>query len=85
MVTLSLAEDKSAVKINAELLECLADEPDAKSYFDNLTPSHRNYFSKWIDCAKTVETKTRRIASTINAMVRKWDYGQMLRALKIKD
>lgn len=82
MVKLALTEDKSPLKINQELMECLADEPEAKAFFDSLAPGHRNYFSKWIDSAKTDTTKTKRIAATVNAMVRKMDYGQMIRALR---
>jgi len=82
MVSLSLVEDKSPLKLNPELLECLADEPEAQTFFDSLAPGHRNYFSKWIDSAKSESTKTKRIAATVNAMVRKMDYGQMIRALR---
>jgi len=44
-----------------------------------LAPGDRKYFSNWIESAKTDETKTKRIAQTINALSKKWDYGQMIR------
>ncbi|HEV8080945.1 MAG TPA: YdeI/OmpD-associated family protein [Chitinophagaceae bacterium] len=72
--------DNNPVKMNELLMECLADEPESLSFFNSLTPGHRKYFSNWIDSAKTDATKTKRIAQTINALSKKWDYGQMIRA-----
>ncbi len=62
-----------------ELLECLQDEPEALKYFNSLPQSHRNYFTKWIESAKTEPTKTKRIALVIKTLVRKMDFGAMLR------
>jgi len=75
----SIEVDDKPVKINAELMDCLSDEPEGLSFFNSLTPGHRKYFSNWIESAKTDETKTKRIAQTINALSKKWDYGQMIR------
>jgi hypothetical protein len=72
--------DNNPVKLNGALMECLADEPEGLSYFKELTPGHRKYFSNWIDSAKTDATKTKRIAQTINALSNRQDYGQMIRA-----
>jgi uncharacterized protein YdeI (YjbR/CyaY-like superfamily) len=60
-------------------LECMADEPVALQYFNSLPQGHRNYFTKWIDSAKTDTTKAKRIALVIKTMVRKMDFGAMLR------
>ena len=78
-VTLHLAADERELGINAELLECLQDEPAALDYFISLTPSHQRYFSKWIESAKTESTRTKRIARTVTALSRKQDFGSMLR------
>ena len=64
----------------AELLECMEDEPEALKYFNALPQGHRNYFTKWIQSAKTDATKAKRIALVIKTMVRKMDFGAMLRA-----
>jgi hypothetical protein len=61
------------------LMECLADEPEALKHFNSLPQGHRNYFTKWIESAKTEPTKTKRIALVIKTMVRKMDFGAMLR------
>jgi hypothetical protein len=66
----------------ADLMACLADEPEALAFFNQLTKGHQNYFTKWIGSAKTEPTKARRIAQAINGLTRKQDFGQMLRALK---
>lgn len=71
--------DNSPILPSAELIECLQDEPDAFKYFNSLPQSHRNYFTKWIESAKTEPTKTKRIALVIKTMVRKMDFGAMLR------
>jgi len=65
-----------------ELMDCLQDEPEALNFFNSLTKGHQNYFTNWIKSAKTDPTKAKRIAATVNALVKKWDFGQMLRALK---
>lgn len=81
-VAVQLAEDKEKVQPPAELLECLADEPCAKAYYEILTYGHKNYFTKWIESAKTEATKTKRIAHTIEALSKQMDFGAMLRSLK---
>lgn len=73
--------DTNPVLLNAELMECLADEPGSLSFFNQLTPGHRKYFSNWIDSAKTEATKIKRIAQTINALAKHQEYGQMIRSI----
>ncbi len=80
MVKVNLSEDKTEFVFNADFLECMADEPAAKTFFETLPGSHQRYFSKWIDDAKTVETKARRIALAVSALAKKWGYGEMIRA-----
>lgn len=79
MLNVKLTEDKEPFKMNADFMACLDDEPAAKSYFESLTGSHQRYFSKWIDSAKTDETKTKRIAKAVSALARKWGYPEMIR------
>ncbi len=82
MVLVKLEADDRAVQINAVFLQCLADEPLALEYFNSLPGSHRNYFSKWIESAKSDETKANRIARAVSALSKKWDYPEMIRAGK---
>lgn len=79
MVVVKITEDKAPFRFNQDFLECLQDEPVALAYFNSLTGSHQRYFSKWIDDAKTVPTRAKRIAMAVNALARKQGYGEMLR------
>jgi hypothetical protein len=81
-VVLKITVDESPVTFNEDLVACLAEEPEAEAFFNSLALGHRKYFSNWIDSARTEQTKTKRIANTVNAMLKKMDYGQMIRSLK---
>ena len=81
-VQVKMEVDTNEIKPPEELMECLQDEPDALAYFNSITKGHQNYFTNWINSAKTDPTKAKRIAATINALKRNWDYGQMIRAMK---
>jgi uncharacterized protein YdeI (YjbR/CyaY-like superfamily) len=74
--------DEKPIQPPEELMECLGDEPKALEVFNNLPKSHRNYFIKWIDSAKTDPTKAKRIAMAVNALSRGMDFGQMIRDAK---
>ncbi len=74
-----LEEDKKGYELNSEFMECLHDEPAALAFFNTLAKGHQNYFSKWIESAKTIETKSKRMAMAVNALAKKWDYGLMIR------
>jgi hypothetical protein len=82
MVKVQLQEDKAEIPLNAALLECLHDDPDAKATFNKLAKGHQQYFSKWIESAKTEATKTKRLTQAINALAKGWGYPEMLRAAK---
>lgn len=82
MLHVQIEVDKTEYKLNADLMECLADEPQAIIFFKTLTKSHQNYFSKWIDSAKTDATKTKRIANAITALSKSKGFPEMLRSLK---
>lgn len=84
MLKVQLEADNSKFIFNKDLMDCLADEPAAKSYFESLPGSHQRYFSKWIDSAKTLPTKTKRIAMAVNALAKKKGYAEMLRDSKGK-
>lgn len=83
MLHVRLEEDLDyKIEVPDDLMECFDFEPDALDFFNSLAKSHREYFIKWIDSAKTNETRAKRIVNTVNAMLRKWNYGQMIRAMK---
>lgn len=74
--------DEKGYQINLDLIACLQDEPRAWSYFNTLTKGHQVYFSKWIESAKTIETKSKRIANSVHYLSREQGYGEMIRGLK---
>jgi Domain of unknown function (DUF1905)/Bacteriocin-protection, YdeI or OmpD-Associated len=79
MLRVSLAEDKKPLEVSGELLECMADAPKAEKKFKSMPRSHQMYYSNWIESAKTIQTKAKRIAMTITAMEKNMTYGEMLR------
>lgn len=81
-VKVQLEEDAAEYVMNADLMACLEDEPKAIKFFQSLAPGHQRYFSKWIESAKTEETRAKRIAQTVNASLKSMGYPEMIRALK---
>ncbi len=77
-----LQVDTDEIKPSAEFLECLADEPVALANFTGLPKGHQNYFSKWIESAKTDATKAKRIAHAVRFLSLGASFGEMIRALK---
>ena len=85
MVKVKLQEDKNEFEFNKDFIDCLADEPAARAFFNSLPGSHQRYFSKWIDSAKTEQTKTKRIAWAVTALSRKQGYPEMIRSHQKKN
>lgn len=78
----TMEADKRERKISQELMDCLAEEPEALKFFNSLPKHHQNYISVWIDGAKTTQTKTKRIVIAINAMTKKQGFREMMRDYK---
>ena len=51
-----------------DIAEALRSNTAALSIFEGLPPSHKNEYLKWIDEAKRVETRKRRIAGMIDKL-----------------
>ncbi len=81
-IKVEMEVDHNEIVPPPELMECLQDEPEALDFYNGLPQGHRNYFTKWIDSAKTEPTRAKRIAATVTAMVYRWDYGTMIRSLQ---
>jgi uncharacterized protein YdeI (YjbR/CyaY-like superfamily) len=65
-----------------DFMDCLYEVPRAAKTFEDLPKSHRNYFTKWIQTAKTPETKANKIAMAIDALSRGLKFNEMLREKK---
>lgn len=83
-VKISMAADNAAFALNAELMACLKDEPAAYARFKTLTGSHQKYFSKWIDAAKTSQTKAKRIVMAVTALSQQKGYPEMIGMNKVE-
>ncbi|MBI1343794.1 MAG: DUF1905 domain-containing protein [Terrimonas sp.] len=82
MVKVMIEADASAIRPSKDFLDCLGDEPAALDFFHQLPKGHQNYFSKWIESAKTAATKTKRIALAVNALAKGDGFPEMMRAEK---
>lgn len=81
-VTVTLEADDSPLVNSDDLMACLADDPAGLAFFQSLTPGHQRYYSRWIDEAKTVGTKTKRIAQAMQGFSMGMGYPDMIRYFK---
>jgi hypothetical protein len=77
-----LEVDHKEIKPPAELIECLKDEPRAFENYNKLPKSHQNYYTKWIESAKTDATKARRIAVSVTVLATGQSFGEAMRSIK---
>ena len=74
--------DERQLTPSSDFIKCLKDDSRAYDFFMTLPKGHQNYFSKWIDSAKTIHTKTKRITMAVIALASGQGFGEMLRANK---
>jgi uncharacterized protein YdeI (YjbR/CyaY-like superfamily) len=70
------------VPMPEDFAACLQYEPSAAEQFNKLPGSHRHYYIRWINSAKTEPTRVRRMAQAIIAVSKGKQYGEMIRELK---
>lgn len=83
-VKLMLEIDTKEFEISADFLMCLKEDKKAEKHFLSLPSSHQKYYSNWIESAKTIETKSKRIAQSIEGFKMGLNYGEMIRYFKEK-
>ena len=74
--------DETPFLFSEDFMSCLNDEPLAANFFKTLAFSHQKYFSKWVESAKTIDTKATRIAMAVKALSQKKGYPEMIRENK---
>ncbi|HEY5826289.1 MAG TPA: YdeI/OmpD-associated family protein, partial [Cyclobacteriaceae bacterium] len=84
-IKVQLELDGRSIPPSMAFIRCLKDDPRAFEFFYSLPKSHQAYFSKWIDSAKTMFTKTNRITMAVIALGAGQGYGEMIRANKKKE
>ena len=81
-VTVSMEADERRLTLSHDLMTCLAEDPQALSFFRTLPKYHQRYISKWIESAKTEHTKTKRIVMAVVGLGKNQGYPEMIRANK---
>lgn len=81
-VEIEINLDLTSFELDKDFVEYLETEKIAFKFFNMLTRSHQNYFSKWISSAKSPITKANRISETIIALSKKQNYSEMIRSKK---
>lgn len=81
-VTLEFELDTSPIALSEDLMSCLADDPRALAFFNTLPRGHQHYFSKWIESAKTTETRVKRISQAVRGLAMNMGYGEIVRYFK---
>jgi hypothetical protein len=81
-IKVRLTVDHKEIKPPADLIECLKDELKALENFNKLPKSHQNYYTKWIESAKTDTTKAKRIAVSVTVLATGLSFGEAMRSIK---
>lgn len=79
MLNCSLTADSKPFQISAEFLTCLQDAPKAEKKFKLMPSSHQKYYSNWIESAKTIQTKAKRIGLAILSLEKNMTFAEMLK------
>jgi hypothetical protein len=82
IIQVSLDVDNDPFPISPDLLSCLEDEPAALQFFNTLAKGHQQYFSNWIESAKTIDTRTKRLTQAVTGLALGLGYGEMIRHFK---
>lgn len=81
-VKLLLELDTSTYELNKDMLEAIEFDMKAYAFFQSLSPSHQNYYSKWVDSAKTQTTIAKRIALIVTTLAMQLNYSEMMHYAK---
>lgn len=65
-----LYHDDEPLEVPEEMMLCLKDEPKAHKFFQSLSESEQNNYIKHIYSAKKEETKIKRLAKSINLLLK---------------
>ena len=69
-VSVELDVDERVVTVPAELKRAFKENPKAKAAFEKLSYTHQREYVNWINEAKKEETRARRIAKTMEMLVK---------------
>lgn len=84
LVKVSLAKDPMQPEIPPALAACLDYEPQAKTFFEQLPLSQRNYYSNWVVAVKSESLQATRIAQVIDALHLGYNFVAFMQYLKAR-
>jgi hypothetical protein len=67
-VDIALDTSPRVVTVPADLAVALTRDDDARQFFESLAYTHRKEWVRWIEEAKTVQTRSSRIEKTVDAL-----------------
>jgi hypothetical protein len=67
-VEIELDTEPREVTVPEDLQQALADDPEARQFFDGLSYSHKSAYVLWIESAKKDETRQRRIPEAVRML-----------------
>jgi Bacteriocin-protection, YdeI or OmpD-Associated/Domain of unknown function (DUF1905) len=67
-VDLELDTAPREVEVPADLAAALADEPEARAFFDGLSYSNKRWFALSVESAKAADTRQRRVAKAVEML-----------------
>ncbi|MFZ6009651.1 MAG: YdeI/OmpD-associated family protein [Bacteroidota bacterium] len=69
-IEIELDLDERTVNVPEDLLDALANAPQAKKFFDGLSYTNRKEYATWITSAKRAETREKRLTETIRKLLK---------------
>ena len=81
-VEVVLEVDNDEFLLSSDLIASIQMEPEAWALFFSFPKGQQRYYSNWVESAKTIETKAKRIYMCLYGLLHKMDYGQMIRHFK---
>ena len=81
-LSVQLEADNNKLNPPAEFIECLRDEPDALSFYKQFPSLIKTTSPIGFGRQKQMLPGRRRIAQSVNALAKKFHFGQLLRSLK---
>lgn len=79
-ISVQMELDQRQVEPSKDFMACLKGDPEAMKFYKSMPGSHQRYYSKWIEGAKTMQTKAKRIAMALTAFTKKQRFNEMMRA-----
>ncbi|PZS27547.1 MAG: hypothetical protein DLM58_18680 [Pseudonocardiales bacterium] len=64
-VEIDLDTELRSVHVPADLSAAIDDDADARRFFDGLSYSHQRWYVDWIESAKKVDTRQRRVTKAV--------------------